>query len=154
MTMEKSVATNYNPTTLAVSLIKRGIPVFPCRAADEIDAETGEIYCAKSPLTSNGLSGATKIERLAREMFKRNDTALVGTPTGRAMGAFVVDIDVKALDDGGTIDGFIALAALEKEFGKLPVTRTARTPRGGKHYYFNMIDGLRNTAGRIGAGHA
>lgn len=142
----------YNPTTLAVSLIKRGIPVFPCRAADEIDETTGEIYCAKSPLTSNGLSGATKIERLVRELFKRHDTALVGTPTGRAMGAFVVDIDVKVLDDGGTIDGFIALAALEKEHGKLPVTRTARTPRGGKHYYFNMIDGLRNTSGRIGAG--
>lgn len=141
-----------NPVDVAIDFISKGFPVFPCRSSDEADSQTGEIYCAKSPLTPNGLNGATVNERLCRELFKRNPNALVGIPTGRLIGAFVVDIDVKSFADGTSVNGYESLEALEAVHGKLPDTARAKTPSGGMHYYFKHVDGLRNTTGKIGHG--
>lgn len=129
---------------LAVDYTKRvGWGVFPCRNQDEIDAETGEIFSAKSPLISNGLRGATKNERIIREWFgNRHPSALVGAPTGENMGAWVLDVDIKH----GVGDGFEWIAEMEDIHGKLPRTATVETPRGGRHLYFKHVPGIKNRA--------
>lgn len=61
--------------------------------------------------------------------------------TGSGLG--VLDVDRKS-------GGFESLAELEKQYGVLPVTPTANTGGGGKHYYFDCLDlDLRNTAGTL-----
>ncbi len=54
----------------------------------------------------------------------------VGIATGAESGLFVLDVD----PDNGGVD---TLAALEREYGPLPYTRTTRTGSGGKHAYFS-----------------
>ena len=44
------------------------------------------------------------------------------------------------------------LAALEKANDHLPPTRCAATASGGRHYYFRHVDGIRNSAGKLGSG--
>ncbi|MBZ9659800.1 bifunctional DNA primase/polymerase [Mesorhizobium sp. ESP-6-4] len=143
--------------SLALSYAKAGIPVFPCRAADEetgeYDRETGEliVYKAKTPLVSSGFKGATKNERVIRILWERNPGAMVGIPTGEQLGAWVLDVDVHKDDDGNVINGYETLAALEQKHGPLPVTATARTAGGGEHRYFKYAAGVRNR-GKLGAG--
>jgi putative DNA primase/helicase len=66
--------------------------------------------------------------------------AMIGIPTGRAIGAFVVDIDGGADETTGEV--FSAdqiIAQLEREINaKLPATWTVETPRGGRHLYFTL----------------
>lgn len=139
------------PLDLALSYQAINWPVFPCRNADEVDETTGEIYAAKSPLIPSGFRGATRIARLVKEFWSRNPEAMIGVPTGRDIGAWVLDIDKKTRDDGSVIDGFDTLAEYEAEYGALPATRCVVTPRGGKHYYFKNVEGIRNR-GNLGAG--
>lgn len=131
-----------SPLNLALNYISEtGWGVFPCRPADDFDHVTGEIYSAKSPLTSNGLRGASKNERIVREWFEnRYPSALIGSPTGEAMGAWVLDVDVKP----GVGDGFEWVRDMEDLHGKLPKTASVSTPRGGRHYYFKYAPGIRN----------
>lgn len=119
--------------------IAQNMPVFPCRAADEVDLDTGEIYAAKTPLLTNGLKGATKLPRVVKELWRRTPDAMIGLPTGEPSGVFVLDIDVKA-----SANGYETLAALEAQNGKLPETRAVKTPSGGTHYYFKHVPGIRN----------
>lgn len=131
-----------SPLNLALNYISEtGWGVFPCRPADDFDHVTGEVYSAKSPLTSNGLRGASKNERIVREWFEnRYPSALIGSPTGEAMGAWVLDVDVKP----GVGDGFEWVRDMEGLHGKLPKTASVSTPRGGRHYYFKYAPGIRN----------
>ena len=62
---------------------------------------------------------------------------------------FVLDVDV---DTEQNIDGFLALAALEKRHGNLSETLRSVTPRGGSHYFFNWHAGIKNSAGKLGDG--
>jgi len=132
---------------IALAYTARNWPVFPCRAADEefVD-EDGliEILATKTPLTSNGFRGATLNERIVRELWRRNPSAMIGVPTGAPIGAWVLDIDPK---HGGPD----TLAALESEHGELPPTLTAETTSGGRHYFFKHKAGVRNR-GALGAG--
>ncbi len=142
---------------LALSYAEAGVPVFPCRAADEDtgqhDPDTGEVIIlkAKTPLVSNGFKGATKNIPLIKRMWPRFPGAMVGIPTGEQLGAWVLDIDVHRDDDGKIINGFETLAALEDVHGPLPRTAVARTAGGGEHHYFEYAPGVRNR-GRLGAG--
>ncbi len=146
-----------NDVSLALSYVASGIPVFPCRAADEhtdeFDRETGEeiVHKAKTPLISNGFKGATKNLRLVNILWERNPGAMVGIPTGEQLGAFVLDVDVHKDDEGNIINGYEALAALEAIHGELPPTATAKTAGGGEHRYFKHVPGVRNR-GKMGAG--
>lgn len=132
---------------VALSYIERQWPVFPCRAYDEeIVDQYGaiEILATKTPLTSNGFRGASKTERIVRELWKRNPGALIGVPTGAPIGCWVLDIDPK---HGGPE----TLAALEATHTSLPKTLTAETTSGGRHYFFKHVPGVRNR-GALGAG--
>lgn len=118
----------------ALALAARGWPVFPCHPA------------TKQPLVKSDVEGeggvklATTDEARIREWWKRWPQAMIGLPTGRAIGAFVVDID--AGEDKKTGEIFEA-ATLQMNLeaaigGKLPPTKFATTPRGGVHLYFKM----------------
>lgn len=137
----------HSPAELALSYARANIPCFPCRHAEEIDDITGEIYSPKTPLTPNGLKGATTNERIVREWWKRNPDAMVGLPTGSRAGFFALDIDNKP----GGANGFDWLDEMQSEYGPLPATKTSKTPNGGLHILFNYVAGTRNR-GALGAG--
>ena len=73
---------------------------------------------------------------------------MIGLPTGKASGVFVLDIDM----DPPRVNGAEGLAELEERFGKLPDTLEARTPRGGWHLYFDWPEGLGNSRGILSPG--
>ncbi|WP_421565732.1 bifunctional DNA primase/polymerase [Ochrobactrum sp. EDr1-4] len=132
---------------VALSYQAQNWPVFPCRHCDEeyVDQDGCiEILATKTPLTSNGFRGATLNERIVREYWRRNPSAMIGVPTGAPIGAWVLDIDPKHGGDE-------TLAALEAAHGALPATLTAETTSGGRHYFFRHRQGVRNR-GALGAG--
>jgi putative DNA primase/helicase len=65
--------------------------------------------------------------------WRQFPNALIGVPTGEAIGMWVLDID---LDVEKGVDGAAALARLEAGHGPLPRTVESRTPRGGRHLLF------------------
>jgi putative DNA primase/helicase len=113
----------------ALEYAKRGWPVFPCHPA------------TKRPLTpkgedgSGGLKHAATDETAIRAWWQRFPKAMIGVPTGRPIGAFVLDLDVG--QDERTGERFEVgdlEQAIAKEIGSpLPATWTAETPRGGRH---------------------
>lgn len=132
--------------SVALEYIAAGIPVFPCRVSEETDPHTGRLYEPKSPLTSNGLYGASTNERIVREWWKRTPEALVGMPTGEKTGFFALDVDVK---EGKA--GDLNLAGLEAEHAPLPPTIVVRTATGGTHFLFKHVDGLTTSTGSLPA---
>lgn len=134
------------PLDFALSYAAQGWPVFPCRAADDFDLQTGEVLAEKSPLTTNGFRGATVTERIIRILWERNPNALVGIPTGEKSGFWVLDIDVPPKHE----DGRPWLAAMEEKYGKLK-TRSAETGSGGLHFLFKHVHGIRNADVASGA---
>jgi len=129
------------PLDKALAYAAHGWPVFPCRHADEIDPETGEVLGSiKTPNTPNGLKDATTSARIIERRWEKHPNALIGGPTGEAMNAFVLDIDVKP----GIGSGFDWLDEMEAENGKLPNTARVATVNGGRHYYFAYRKGIKN----------
>lgn len=147
--MQNIVEITTNDATTAalpLSYASQGWPVFPCRPADDYDADTGEVLPEKAPLISNGFRGATLNTRVITELWKRNPGALVGIPTGERIGAWVLDLDVKA-----NANGHEWLEAMEDLHGSLPETARVRTANGGTHIFFRYVEGVRNRGG-LGAG--
>jgi hypothetical protein len=140
------MSTTISQLDVALSYASRGWPVFPCRAADHFDPETGDVLPEKAPLISNGLRGATLNDRVIRELWKRNPEAIVGVPTGERIGAWVLDLDVKA-----GANGHEWLEAMEAAHGELPASARVHTANGGTHIFFKHVDGVRNR-GKLGAG--
>mgnify|MGYP003145387422 CR=1 FL=1 len=68
-------------------------------------------------------------------LFNDNDELAIRTGNG----IVVIDIDTKGADGK---EGFRSLEKLEKEFGKLPETLTAKTRSNGQHRYFRILDDL------------
>ena len=114
-----------------------GKPVFPCRAKD------------KAPLIPRGFKAATDDTEQLRLWWTKWPDALIGMPTGKATGIFVLDVDYDA--ERG-IDGEQSLSALVAQYGELPETKTIRTRRGGRHLYFLMEPGIGNSTGKCGVG--
>ncbi|RUW55067.1 ATPase [Mesorhizobium sp. M1A.F.Ca.ET.072.01.1.1] len=127
----------------ALFYIAKGFPVFPCRGKEEWDDHTGDYLAPKTPLTSNGLRGATKNERIVREWWRRTPDAMIGLPTGKPTGVWVLDLDKKA----GVGDGHEWLDEMEARHGPLPDTARATTMGGGTHLFFKYVDGIRNRGG-------
>lgn len=147
--LRNEIATELAPLTpLAVALqfVAAGHPVFPCfeETVDEYDDRQGQYVerPEKSPRTSNGLKDATVNERIVKKWFdEKYPTALVGLPTGSALGAWVLD-----LDRHGERDGHIWLAEMEALHGPLPDTARVSTANSGTHLFFNHVEGVRNKA--------
>jgi len=91
-----------------------GWPVFPCHA------ET------KRPLTKHGFQDASTDPRVIRAWWARHPDAMIGVPTGPAIGAWVLDVD-----DPATFEAACEIA--------LPNTRRCRTGKG-YHLYFAWDD--------------
>lgn len=113
----------------------RGWPVFPCRPGD------------KHPRTPKGFHDASIDPTVIKRWWMRWPDSWVGAPTGEALGAVILDIDVK---DPAAF-GFDTLDDLG--FGILPDTPMVHTTSGGLHLYFKIPrGGLRNTNGKRGRG--
>jgi len=100
----------------ALDYASRGNPVFPCKG--------------KQPLIKGGFKGATTEEKQIREWWGKWPDASIGLPTGETSGLWVVDVDCYK-------EGVQDLHELFAEH-ELPETKTARTGKGGRHYYFEF----------------
>jgi Bifunctional DNA primase/polymerase, N-terminal/Primase C terminal 1 (PriCT-1) len=105
----------------ALKIAAKGKPVFPCRD--------------KRPLTPRGFKDATVDPAQVNMFWNKHRGAMIGMPTGKRSGVFVVDVDRPE--------------AVGELPGRLPKTRTIRTPRGGRHYYFKHVDGISNSTGTM-----
>ncbi|TGQ19306.1 ATPase [Mesorhizobium sp. M00.F.Ca.ET.217.01.1.1] len=131
------------PLDQALAYLANGWPIFPCRGKEEWDDHTGDYLAPKTPLTSNGLRGATKNERIVREWWRRTPDAMIGLPTGKPTGVWVLDLDRKP----GVGDGHEWLDDMETKHGALPDTARATTMGGGTHIFFKHVEGIRNRGG-------
>jgi hypothetical protein len=122
----------------ALAIAAQGIPVFPCRAAGP---------GRKAPHTPRGFHDASREESIIRAWWQLWPNALIGMPTGKASGRWMLDIDIK----DAAANGFDSLADLGRSV--LPETPMVHTPSGGLHCYFDAgARELRNSAGLIGPG--
>ncbi len=122
-----------------MSMIPPGWPRFPC------NPEPGPAH--KRPLTEHGFHDASTDPAIIAAWQRRWPGALIGVPTGAAIGAVVLDIDVKRPEANGydTLD--------DLGFAILPDTPMVHTASGGLHLYFRRpAAGLRNTGGARGRG--
>ncbi len=116
-----------------IGMAKAGTRLFPCNSQ-------------KKPLTKTGFKEATTDESIIRAWWSQWPDAAIGIPTGAINSIVVLDVDK---DDDKFIDGVMSL----KSFPELPPTRTVRTPRGGKHFYFKHPGGIiKNSTSKIGPG--
>jgi Bifunctional DNA primase/polymerase, N-terminal len=102
------------PLDAALAYAGRGWPVFPCRWEGER---------RKRPLIEGGFHAATIGEAQTRGWWRRWPGALIGVPTGCAIGAVVLDVGVK----DNRANGFDALDVLG--FAILPNTPVAHRKR-------------------------
>ena len=104
---------------LAAPLVAQGIPVFPCW-----EKPNGAIQPngkpknpdGKNPRTRNGFKDATTAPGQVSARAAQWPDALVGVPTGKASGLFVLDVDVK--------NGKRRIQHLAGDGWNLPATRT------------------------------
>ncbi|MEK9736572.1 MAG: bifunctional DNA primase/polymerase [Candidatus Nanopelagicales bacterium] len=114
-----------DPSLEALALIRKGIPVFPCKRS-------------KAPYTRKGFLDATTDEAQVRAWWLAWPDALVGVPTGRTSGFNVLDIDVK----DGTPEQVLARAP-----ERPPRTRVHVTRSGGRHYLYDATEPVRSRQG-------
>lgn len=115
----------------ALAYAAAGIPVFPC------------VVGGKTPATPNGFHDASADASVIDAWWAQADYNLGLSPEDA--GWCVVDPDM-----GGGKDGEATLRALAAEHGTLPLTRTVRTPGGGRHLYFEGT--LPSTQGNLNKG--
>jgi putative DNA primase/helicase len=116
---------------IALDIVFRlGLPVFPCGGAKKpaVPKEKG----------GRGFLDASTDEGEVRRLFGLVRAKLVGVPTGPDSGFDVLDVDYR---NGG--------GAWEMENAhRIPRTRIHTTMSGGRHYLFQHIDGVRNSASK------
>lgn len=108
----------------ALDYAARGWPVFPCHPM------------TKQPLVKKGFKEATTDAAQIRAWWAKWPNALIACPTGAAIGAFIVDLDIGSpvLIAGTTyLHRFSAHVAGTEG---LPHTAIAETASGGIHVYF------------------
>jgi P4 family phage/plasmid primase-like protien len=86
----------------------------------------------KIPLTKDGFKSASNEIETIQKLFHPHPDCNLAIATGEVSGIFVLDIDIK-----NGAGGKESLVALQKEFGELPTTVTAKTWSNGLHFYFN-----------------
>jgi len=132
---------NQQKTMLELALqisTELGFSVFPCREKTQGNKK------AKSPYTNRGYKDASSDEEQIRSWWRHFPNAMIGVPTGRENGIFVVDIDVGTDKDGEA-------SFNELEIGD-PYTCQTITMSGGRHLIFAYPAEyeLKNTAGALG----
>ena len=96
----------------------------------------------KKPITTHGLKDATTNIVQIKEWDKKNPNANWAVRTGKESGIFVVDVDV-------TIGGMENWGKLV-EINGIPETAQVRTPSGGIHFYFRILDyEINNSTGSL-----
>lgn len=80
---------------------------------------------------SGGCHAASDDPAQVERWWTRWPSANIALACGPRSGVLALDIDHK-----GAVDGFAALAELEREFSPLPATVQSRTPSGGAHVLF------------------
>lgn len=155
----------FNMLEHALKYAASGKPVFPCWERDETEAEyqarlsnmpegkrkDAKRWEAKNPRVAGGFKAATTDESKIRFWWARWPDASIGCPTGPAIGAWVLDVDLPKAP--GEPDGRDTLTRLEATHGGLPATVTQRTGSGGEQRFFRWLpDGpeIKNTSGKIG----
>lgn len=110
----------------ALDYAARGIPVFPLTPGSKIPM-------AKS----KGFEDATTDDDRIKAWWTDTPSANIGIPTGAASGLWVLDVDMGQKPDGRTAHGAKSLKKLLKAHdAELPITRTIKTPSGGRHFIF------------------
>jgi Bifunctional DNA primase/polymerase, N-terminal/Primase C terminal 1 (PriCT-1) len=141
----------------ALALAHRGLPVLPlwwttsdgkcaCGRPSGEDCKPGKHPIGR--LVHHGAKDATLHPRTIESWWRRYPSANVGIACGGAVRLLVVDID----PDAG---GEASMATLEREYGALPATVEAVTPRGGRHVYLIVPNGRplpTISAGKLGPG--
>ena len=117
---------------IATAYAEGGAEVLPLHspAATPTGCSCGRPVCdkpAKHPRCMHGLADATDDVDKIRYWWRMWPTANIGIRP--RPGQFVLDVDPRN-------GGFEQLAAMQKRFGPLPTTRTARTGGDGWHYWF------------------
>ena len=102
---------------MALKYAAGGWPVFPCNLK-------------KRPLTKTGFKEASTDESKIREWWIEYKDASIGVPTGKNIGAWVLDIDLP--------EGPQTLNFLEQKHGSLPKTLEQKTGSGGKQLFFKL----------------
>lgn len=131
----------------ALAYARAGWPVFPCESMPDVASSRKKR--AKAPLVGNdrdknlnpipktgGLYKATCDEKQIRAWWSKWPKALIGMPTGKRSGVFVVDLDPR---DGETLEE--VEQRLSGAVGDLPPGLRAITQSGGAHYYFKLPEG-------------
>lgn len=110
----------------ALAYAARGWPVFPCHPNDKRPL-------VKSPNKGEGgyKLASTDPDQI-RRWWRSWPDAMIGVPTGQAVGAVVLDVDPKDGDTPGAVVARICAIIGEK----LPPAPMTRTPRGGLHLWF------------------
>lgn len=111
--------------SLALSYAGRGWPVFPCNPLN------------KQPLTQRGFKDASTDAFQVRKWWGQWPHAMIGVPTGRASGFWVLDIDE---DRERNKTGVASLAEMGHDLCELLDTVTAATGSGGYHILFRWTE--------------
>lgn len=131
----------------ALAYAARGWPVFPCDPRQDPPGTRPSRKRSKSPLVAGpdrdeagekiprtgGLYRATTDEAQIRDWWGHRPDALIGVPTGRALGLFVIDLDPR---DGASLAD--VEARLTAEIGTLPPAPRSITQSGGAHLWFRV----------------
>ena len=143
---------NLTPRDVALAYAEQNIPVFPCdnKEKEPLTATKKDSSGNKIP-KSGGLYQATTDRATIDNWWTQHPDALVAIRTGQASGYAVVDVDN---DPEKGIDGLLEWKKLQAQYGTVPVTGSVATPRGGKHYYFKLPDGVvvKNSTSKIAPG--
>jgi Bifunctional DNA primase/polymerase, N-terminal/AAA domain/Primase C terminal 2 (PriCT-2) len=121
----------------ALLLAANGWPVFPCNPLN------------KKPLTEHGFKDATLDETVIKSMWTKWPMAMIGVPTGKESGFWVVDLDTDTDKNG--------VAEWDKILQEHPdpiFTRVHYTPRTGRHLLFRYDPErpVRNSTSKIAPG--
>lgn len=116
----------------ALAYAARGWPVFPCSPDD------------KAPLVEGGFKKATTDANLIKGWWRKWKGALIAVPTGPAIGAFIVDLD---LGSPPLISGEDYFTQFFDYVGGIEHTAMVESASGGRHIYFKWDDA--NPVGRV-----
>lgn len=146
---ERAALTAPSKTEYALNYSRRGWKVIPLHSLLNGICSCGRPDCqskGKHPLTKSGLKDGATDEAKIREWWVQNQDANIGIVTGEESGIFVLDVDAGS-------GGYESLTILEAAHGPLPITLTANTGGGGKHFLFRHPGiRVRNSVKSLGDG--